>query len=70
MILLGLILGLLGGFYTKAIFVVLKRIEARLALLNNPKETKPDSSASFAEPYTRAEAIAQMEQERVEALNE
>ncbi len=67
--LLTLIAGFVGGICYKVLLDSLKRIEARIAMLRKPEEHKPASGASFAEP-TRAEAIALLEQERVEALNQ
>lgn len=69
--LLGLILGLLTGFYSRELLSVLKRIESRMWLLNKSNEKpKPTSSAAFAEPMTNAEVIAMIEQEKVDALNQ
>ena len=69
MLVLGLILGLLVGFWAKELLVTLKHINTSLRDLRSSEAQKPQNTASFAEPMTRAEAIALMEQERIEAIN-
>lgn len=69
--LLTLIFGLVVGFYSRLVLDTLKRIESRLWLLNKSSEKpKPTSSATFAEPMSRAEVIAMLEQERVDVINQ
>lgn len=71
MIYILLVLAFFIGYYLREIMGVLRRIEARLGLLNltQAKQEPKATPASFVEPMTKAEMIAMMEEERVEAMN-
>ncbi len=69
MIYLVLIGAFFSGWYLRELLTVLKRIETRIALIG--KSDKPKTpQTNFGDVMTRAEVIAMMEAERVEAMNQ
>lgn len=71
MIYLTLVLAFMLGFWMREVLVSLKRIIAVLERLRLSEKKKPQQQqTSFAEPMTRAEVVALIEQERVDALNQ
>ncbi len=67
------IASVLIGFYAREILVALKSILAvteRLRASQNETKTQSTPTNNFVEPMTRAEVVALMEQERVEAMNQ
>lgn len=71
MIYLLVVLAFFIGYYLRELMSVLKRIEARLRILNNKSDKKDDKppAATFVGEMTRAEIVAMIEEERVEAMN-
>lgn len=61
-----------AGFYLRELLEVIKRIETRLQYLKlgQDKATEPKARATFAEPMSRAEIAAMIEEERINVLNQ
>lgn len=58
------------GYYLREVLDSLKRLIRSVEALRSAEEKPPRQPTTFAEPMTKAEVIALMEQERVEAMNE
>lgn len=69
MIYLTTIATLFLGFYLREVLDTLKRLLVAVEALRGSQEPKKAEPASFSEPMTRAEMVAQLEDEKIRLLN-
>ncbi len=70
MIYLTLILAVWVGYYLREVLDTLKTLVERVEAIRSPEKAKPQQPASFGDVMTKAEVVAMIEQERIEAMNE